>query len=229
MSAMIDMRQILDVIQKQMKIIKEKDRQIAKLEELLKKKVKSVPVSSSDKKKQKENSKKILIKEVISLYKKWFKQDPSDDASKTLSEYSITDLRRVVSDYKKKLREREKDKKNAILPKKSSQNKRDKTRTKLQKELSKLTGKETTETSIVKLRKLISEKTPKKEKTSKKEKKTTKKEEVGKREIKKMEIAKEYGILTNKGKSWDISKFIKGKTTIELRSLVKCQKLLNKK
>ena len=227
MSAMIDMRQILDVIQKQMKIIKEKDRQIAKLEELLKKKVKSVPVSSSDKKKQKENSKKILIKEVISLYKKWFKQDPSNDASKTLSEYSITDLRRVVTDYKKKLREREKDKKNAILPKKPSQSKRDETRTKLQKELSKLTGKETTETSIVKLRKLISEKTPKKEK--KITKKTTKKEEVGKREIKKMEIAKEYGILTNKGKSWDISKFIKGKTTKELRSLIKCQKLLNKK
>jgi len=227
MSAMIDMRQILDVIQKQMKIIKEKDRQIAKLEELLKKKVKSVPVSSSDKKKQKENSKKILIKEVISLYKKWFKQDPSNDASKTLSEYSITDLRRVVTDYKKKLHEREKDKKNAILPKKPSQSKRDETRTKLQKELSKLTGKETTETSIVKLRKLISEKTPKKEK--KITKKTTKKEEVGKREIKKMEIAKEYGILTNKGKSWDISKFIKGKTTKELRSLIKCQKLLNKK
>ena len=65
MSAVIDMRQIMDVIQKQMKIIEDKDRQIAKLEELLKKKIKSVPVNSSDKKKQKENSKRLLIKEVI--------------------------------------------------------------------------------------------------------------------------------------------------------------------
>ena len=227
MSAVIDMRQIMDVIQKQMKIIEDKDRQIAKLEELLKKKIKSVPVNSSDKKKQKENSKKMLIKEVISLYKKWFKQSPCDVATKTLSEYSITDLRKVVSDYKKKLRLREKEQKKAIPPKKPSQSKRDETRTKLQKELSKLTGKETTETSIVKLRKLISEKTPKKQK--KIQKKTTKKEEVGKRQQKKIELAKEYAKLTKTTKGWNIAEFVKNKSTAELRALVKCQKLINSK
>ena len=90
-----------------------------------------------------------------------------------------------------------------------------------------LTGKETTETSIVKLRKLISEKTPKKEKKANKN--NTKKAEIGKRELKKIELAKEYGKLTKKEKGWNIPEFVKNKTTAELRSLVKCQKMLNKK
>ena len=165
MSAMIDMRQILDVLNKQMEVIKEKDRQIAKLESLLKKKIEKKSDNKSDKKKQKDDTKLALIKEVISLYKKWFKETPSKDAKNTLSEYKITDLRKVISEYKKKIRQREKEQKTALASKKSeSVSNREKTRNELQKQVKTLTGKETTETSIVKLRKLISEKTPKKKK-----------------------------------------------------------------
>ncbi|OUU14655.1 MAG: hypothetical protein CBB97_24780 [Candidatus Endolissoclinum sp. TMED37] len=228
MSAMIDMRQILDVLNKQMEVIKEKDRQIAKLESLLKKKIEKKSDNKTDKKKQKDDTKLALIKEVISLYKKWFKESPSKDAKNTLSEYKITDLRKVISEYKRKIRQREKEQKTALASKKSETvSKREKTRNELQKQVKTLTGKETTETSIVKLRKLISEKTPKKEKKANKN--NTKKAEIGKRELKKIELAKEYGKLTKKEKGWNIPEFVKNKTTAELRSLVKCQKMLNKK
>ena len=225
---MIDMRQILDVLNKQMEVIKEKDRQIAKLESLLKKKIEKKSDNKTDKKKQKDDTKLTLIKEVISLYKNWFKESPSKDAKNTLSEYKITDLRKVISEYKKKIRQREKEQKTALASKKSETiSKREKTRNELQKQVKTLIGKETTETSIVKLRKLISEKTPKKEKKANKN--NTKKAEIGKRELKKIELAKEYGKLTKKDKGWNITEFVKNKTTAELRSLVKCQKMLNKK
>lgn len=228
MSAMIDMQQILDILNKQMEVIKEKDRQISKLESLLKKKIEKKSDNKSDKKKQKDDIKLALIKEVISLYKKWFKESPSKDAKNTLLEYKITDLRAVISEYKKKIRSREKEQKIALASKKSQQvSNREKTRNKLQQQLKALTGKETTETSIVKLRKLISEKTPKKEK--KIDKKNTKKKDIGKRELKKIELAKEYAKLTKKEKGWNIPEFVKNKTTAELRSLVKCQKMLNEK
>lgn len=226
---MIDMHSILEVLNKQMEVIKEKDRQIAKLEELLKKKVKSNSGSSGeDKKKERENTKKLLIKEVISLYKKWFKESPIKGSEKTLAEYTITDLRKVITEYKKKIRTREKKEKEALgLSKKNTKKSdREKIRKQLQNEVFKATGKKTEITSIVELRKILSSNKPKK---NKKVASKNKKEEIGKRQQKKIELAKEYAKLTKKEKGWNFSEFIKNKTTAELRSLVKCQKLLNKK